>query len=432
MRTLLSRAWKRRSPEYERGLRLGRLGYEYGYPLLRYRKLRLEDLSVTAANRFRSLRGLATPDLTAVPAPNVDTLYSSAHLELREEPIVLTVPRVDEHRYYSIQLLDPYTNVVGYVGTRSTGNEGSRYAIAGPAFRNDLPTGLERIDAPYDWLWVIARTATDQDGGLAGAQAVQDGFRLAPLGEHVSGRPSTPPDDTVGSPAEQVIPGGLRFFDLLGVALAETPPPAQDAPLVDDLAAVGVMPGRRPSVDASLGPAARAGLNDAVGWTRSHPEPVDMRNGWAFPPAHVGDYGTDYCLRAAMARTGLGANRREESVYASTTLDCLGEPLTGSRRYVLRFERPPPADAFWSLTVYGPGSRLVPNALDRYALGSRSAVLHGEAGSLDIHLAVSGDVPEEDRWLPTPSRSFSLVLRLYIPRAEALDGTWSPPAVERL
>nr|MBA3415176.1 DUF1254 domain-containing protein [Chloroflexia bacterium] len=383
-------------------------------------------------NRLRHSRSLTGPEARSIPTPNVDTLYSKAQLELSDGPVVLTVPPVEGRRYYSFQFLDPYTNVVGYVGTRSTGNGAGHHAVVPPGWDRALPAGVEQIDAPYEQLWAIGRTAIGEDDSPEAANGVQDGYRLTGLSEFVESGPAGPAQSDARTPQEHPIPAGLDFFDALGTALAAAPPPAADAPLLDQLRTVGIGPGERPSANASLNSATTAGLNAAVGWTRPWGGRPEVRNGWEFAPVHVGDYGTDYCLRAAVARGGLGANTREESLYVHTNRDHLGAALHGRRDYAIHLKSPPPADAFWSLTAYGPDALLVCNPLRRYALGSQSGLRYADDGSTDLYLSHGENVPHRSNWLPTPAGEFGLVLRLYLPQQTPLDGTWAPPPVAPL
>lgn len=417
--------------DYDRALRLGKLGYEYGYPVLRSYEVRREALTVGPENELQNSRQLAGPEARSAPRPNVDTLYSTAYLNLSDEPIILTVPDVGKDRYYSFQFLDPYTNVVDYVGTRTTGDGAGHYAITPESWSGALPDGVQRIDAPYDHLWLMGRTGTDGDGTLEDEHAIQDGYRLTPLAAFEEAGPAGPPPPPTGTPRDYAIPSGLRYFDSLGILLKLAPPPAADDPLLDRLAAVGVAPGKRPSSNGRLSRGIKAGLRDAVGWRRSCGGSGVERNGWRAPPPRIGRYGTDYCLRASVARSGLGANTLEELIYLGAAEDSSGAVLSGERDYVVHFDNPPPADAFWSLTAYGPGGFLEANSIGRYALGDRSGLQYNADGSVDLYLSDDGDVPEERNWLPVPAGGFSLTMRLYEPGPAALDGSWSPPPVSR-
>jgi hypothetical protein len=204
---------------------------------------------------------------------------------------------------------------------------------------------------------------------------------------------------------------------------------------------IGVGPDRTFKADA-LDPATRKGLLRAVAAGRqiiapTPPPGTTLAGGWRLPRRDIGHYGDDYLFRAVIAARALAALSADEAVYLTTSTDAEGKPLNGAHRYVLHFDKgqEPPAEAFWSLTMYRLPERLfVANPLLRYAVGDRSAGLRrGADGSLDIYL--QHDWPGEEReanWLPAPRGDFQLALRLYVPKKGLYDGTWQPPAVKRV
>jgi hypothetical protein len=226
------------------------------------------------------------------------------------------------------------------------------------------------------------------------------------------------------------------FFDELSAILAADPAPKQDAPLLARLAELGIVPGGRPS----RGPAdVVAALEEGIDRGADMMSSAGGRQtiaGWS-GSFSAGVYGTDYRTRARVARDALGASVPEQALYYFCHVDESGEPLTGARRYRVRFPsgRLPPFGprGFWSLTMYGSDRFLVSNPLERYAVGDRSGhLVHGGDGSLEIHLGTR--VPEgrglEPNWLPAPSGPFVLCLRIYVPTAEVRSRWWWPPAVE--
>ena len=155
-------------------------------------------------------------------------------------------------------------------------------------------------------------------------------------------------------------------------------------------------------------------------------------NGWDIA-LDMGRYGTNYPYRASWTFYGVGGNLPEDAIYPFAAKDGDGKPLNGANKYVLHFAKTeiPPVNAFWSLTMYDAQSYLVPNPINRYALGDRSGMKFGEDGSLTIY--VQNESPEADRqtnWLPAPKEGeFRLALRLYAPKQVVADGMWSPPAI---
>jgi hypothetical protein len=246
-----------------------------------------------------------------------------------------------------------------------------------------------------------------------------------------------------GTPARPTTPAGLAFLDTLGVALADDPPPAADAPGLAKLARVGIGPGLAPE-RAGLTPDALAALVAGVtssaaalpGLVRSAQNAQAAKGGgWTDPAADIGDYGTDYTYRAAVALAGLGANTRPEAIYPTAYLDGDGQPLDGSNTYTLTFRRgqAPPARAFWSLTAYDGQGYLVANAARRYAVGdSHPPLVRGADGAIRIVLSATRPAAEDVNWLPVPRGAFRLNLRLYRPAGAALSHAWVPPPVRRV
>jgi hypothetical protein len=428
----------------EHAYTLGVQAYVYGYPIVemyRTRFQRVQDPKNPARvplNHFSHARRLRGPDDRGVVSPNNDTLYSSAWLDLAHGPIVLHVPEAGD-RYRVFQFLDFYTNNFASVGRRTTGNGAGDYAIVGPGWSGKLPTGLKRIDSPTNAVWLLGRTLVDGLDDLPAVHALQDRYTLTSLAARGKKNVEVPTPNPKHAPYDATDP--LRFFEFLTAGLSENPPPAREAALLALFEPIGVAPNKRFAVNL-LDPATSRGLRRAVEAGRriveagpaKPPAPV---NGWQFPPRNIGKFGDDYLLRANTAMKLLAALPPEEAVYLTAESDAQGRPLTGKHRYRLRFEKSqaPPAEAFWSVTLYRLPERFhAANALDRYSIGDRTAGLqYGKDGSLEI--CIQHAKPAKDRmsnWLPAPDGAFCLTLRAYLPRKELLDGTWKVPPVQRL
>ncbi len=426
----------------DQAAKLGREAYRYGIPLLEILRVRTEMTSVRApdgrgnapVNTFSHARKFATPRDRTVVAPNVDTLYSISHLDLAKGPIVLSHPDMGS-RYFDFEFVDPYTNVLGYEGTRVTGTRAGRVAIVWKGHQR-APRGLRAIRSAYRRVWVIGRTlSTGTPADLRAARRKQHQYELSPSPRLRSHRP--------GKPRKAPLPtDGLAWLRKLDRALAQNPPPKRDKPLLARLRAIGVGPGLNPS-RAGLSAEALTALDAAVedeaatlvASSRAQVAGEALANdGWLVLDPKVGRYGTDYDLRALLAVLGLGANTPEESIYPTALADSEGKLLDGANRYRLVFHKPPPARAFWSLTLYDADAFLVPNSANRYALGNFHPPLT-RRGNGSIVVLVQHDKPAEQgvNWLPAPAQGmFRLNLRLYWPRKSALDGSWQPPPVERL
>lgn len=417
------------------------LAYIYGYPLLLMDASR--DAWPTPVNRFDHLREFPDDKFTAVVSPNVDTLYSMAWLDLHKEPIVLSVPDVGQ-RYYVMQLLDAWTNVIAAPGTRTTGSGKGAFAIIGPGWQGDLPSSVEAIQAPTEMVWLVGRTYTAGKRDYDAVHAIQRQYELTPLralGKTVRAAAEPSPTGTnLGPPVVQVEKlDAAAFFARLAPLMKANPPAESDEPLVRRLGQLGIVPGAPfdlARLPASIVDAVEGGV--AAGRARLHGAGMEaagkLINGWRMR-VDLGRYGTNYQQRATVARVGLGANLPDDAVYAGTDVDAAGQPLSGQNRYRLQFApgELPPVKAFWSLTIYDEQHFLVANTLGRYALGDRDPIRTEPDGTLDLF--IQADDPGPDRranWLPAPAQGFSLILRLYFPKAAVLDGRWRPPAVARV
>lgn len=413
--------------------KLAKDAYIWGYPLvvMERSKQTFTKEGATPLNTFKRFDHLITPSFTDVVTPNVDTLYAVAWLNLEKEPLVLSVPDTND-RYYVIQFLDAYTNVITNVGKRATGTKPGTYLITGPAWQGTSPDGMTRIPSPTNLVWLICRVLVSGPEDLAVAQGILSKINLSPLSGASETRYSHKP---AGAP-QDVQTAGLRFFDELSTALAHNPPPAPQRGLVELFTQFKIAPGSLPSKDLK-DEKLRAILTQAL--TEGEKEidaklaqaPQKTKNGWIYD-LHTGAYKDDYLFRAAIAKQGLGANVAEEALYPVAFVDSTGQPLTGEHDYVVHFKKTPPVDAFWSLTIYDGSTRLlVPNKLNRYALSDRSNMTYNKDGSLDIFVQHAPPT-ELTNWLPAPKGAFYMVLRLYMPQKAILTDRYEYPTIKRL
>lgn len=407
--------------------------YVWGLPAVVTMRTMQTLAPATGVNQLFPQKQLSDPTSRSVVAPNVDTLYDVAMIDLRNGPLVLTVPEIKD-RYYAFQFLDIFTEAFAYVGTRATGGEAGSWVIAPPGWDGELPAGSELISAPTPLVFLLGRFLVLSADDLDAAHDVMAQVRLEPL---TPGQP-TPAPSSLGAPPgtpQQVAEAGAAFFDELGDVLAVNPPTSEaDRAALERFAAIGVGPGLHPAADGT--PEERAALAKGVADGAARIEEgiassTISVNGWN-TARDLGRYGDDFLLRAAIAQSGWGANVREEAVYFSSREDVNGEAYSGARNYVLHFDAGelPPAKAFWSLTLYGPDMFLVENPAKVYAIGDRTPGLQlNPDGSLDIYLQQSPPPGHESNWLPTPAGSFVLIMRTFLPEPAVLDGTYQLPGV---
>ncbi len=429
---------------------LGKQAYDYGFPLLEFLRVRREETSVRCpdglgnapVNSFSNARGFADASARTVVAPNTDTLYSIAHLDLGKGPILLTHPRMGK-RYYSFELLDPYTNVIDIPGLREDGGDAGSFLIRWkkkPA-KSEHPAGARVITSRYRRVWVIGRTLATGPKDQRKAHKLMAKYRLSRLNGK---RRRFPKSCDPGAPQKYPTPtSGPEFIQALNAALAKNPPPRRDDPLLAQLRPLGIGAGLSPTA-AGLAPDVLAALYKGVA-DEAAALPGSSRitvftealktSGWLLPPGNIGNYGTDYAFRALIAVVGLGANTPVEAIYPSGIADAGGSLYNGSNSYRLTFApgQQPPAKYFWSLTMYDSSGYLVANPINRYSIGtSHPPLLRQPDGSIVVAIQRTPPAEANVNWLPSPSGGFRLSLRLYGPSKAARSGAWRPPGVVKV
>ncbi len=450
------------TPEYLAAYDLGLQAYIYGVPLLNMEKTFQQQTSVSVSNgrgdgpvnALNHLRKLADPLDRTVVAPNADTLYTVAWLDLSREPIVIRSPRSD--RFHVAPLYTPYQENFAKIGSSPSALPDGDYVITPPGWTGRIPAGVKRIRSPYDRAWMIVRIVVRGTEDEPAVQALQDRYKLTPLSRYgkrraATKRPAKRQQDTTVDKA--TIPGlepgedPIAFLDALGDSLAQFPPPSADDPLLTKLATVGIGPGLHPS-RAGLSAGTLRGLRDGLKEGRSRVDDdlkglfarsFPMHNGWLVTT--TGTYGTDYSKRAIVDKIGLGALSSDIAVYPVAQTDINLQALTGANRYVAHLPASaakPPVDAFWSLTMYSLDGFFVPNAIDRYVLNDRSDLHYNADGSLDFYFQREAPTDPQQRknWLPAPASAFRIIYRLYEVKAAELGGVldgsgWKPPVIER-
>jgi hypothetical protein len=383
---------------------------------------------------------LAGPDSTSVADPNDDTLYSTAFLDLRAGPQLLSVPPVSG-RYVNFQLLDMYTNTIADVGVLTDGGHGGTYALVGPGWHGTIPKGVVRIDLPTADAWLLGRTQVKGPAGLLAAVGLEAQYSLTALSGHGSG--------TIGGPSTLACPApalpsstSLGFLADLEKDMSADPPTAADGPVVQAMAAAGIGPGRTAGATSSSNAAEylkALGLGDSLLAGAIGEGSTTIWTGYT-RGAVVGSYGTDYLERARLAEETLGTQVPTQAAYFSASRARSGTattPLAGTRSYEIRFpdgDLPPHgSDGFWSITLYNAAGFLVANPIDRYSIGDETrGLVRGHDGSLTIVVSASRPSETDVNWLPAPKGAFSLVLRVYDPTPQVLDDSWSPPAIRAI
>lgn len=380
----------------------------YGLPLIEMATTRARHLKAgVKINQFTHTRVLADHSFRSVTTPNNDTLYSFGWLDLTKGPVTLSVPAVD--RYWSAALMDMYTNNNAVLGTRTVGSGGGTFTIVGPGQPGSGP-GVVRSATPHAWL--LLRLLTDGGPDLPVTHAIQDRFKL-----------SGPASDPTPAYAERTA-SAPEYFASMRRLLESDPPPATDRRILSRLETF-----RPDSAEA------RAGVAQAATIARLAKARQTFVGGWSYTRANLGDYDQDYLYRAVVALLGLGALPVAEAMYLRAEGENEGL-FTGDAAWRLTLPASLPLDGFWSLSMYEvmPDGQqfFTDNPLNRYTIGDRTRGPKRNAdGSLDVWIGRTDPGGERSaNWLPAPKTGpFSLTMRLYLPRAEVLDGRWRLPAI---
>jgi hypothetical protein len=376
--------------------------------------------------------------------PNLDTLASSAWLDLSKEPIVVSVPNTND-RYYLMPLMDGWTDVFASIGKRTTGTGAGKYAIVGPHWNGDVPYDIGELRSPTDIVWILGQTQVNGPSDCTAVNQLQQQYKLTPLSAW--GKPYTPPVGTIDStidtntpPVDQVSKmDAATFFKTMAAAMKSNPPPPdRDTAVLAEIAKIGIVPGQdfdMSKVNPQIALGLEGSVKAALSMVRDTAGDLGKQvNGWTNPPQALGNYGTAYGLRAAVALVNLGAIVPADALYPTAFYDGSGHPLSGAFSYQLHFDQTkmPPVNAFWSVTMYNPQSFLVYNPLNRYNLASWMPLKYNFDGSLDIYIQKDSPGPDrESNWLPAPAGLFNLTMCLYWPGYDALDRDWYPPALVR-
>lgn len=422
--------------------------YVYGFPMVDNYRIQYsyfvdkQDPEYKGAwNEVHSSAQVFTPADTAIQTPNSDTPYSMLGADLRTEPLVLTVPPIEEGRYYSLQFIDGYTYNIGYVGSRTTGNGGGKYLLAGPGWKGEKPDGIDEVlRADTDLVLVIYRTQLFSPDDIDNVKKIQAGYQAQPLSAFLNQPAPTaaPPIDFVKPLTADQQKTSPQFFEILNFALRFAPTLPSEKELRARFATIGIGPDGTFKAD-SLAPEMRTAIEGGMAdaWTEFDTFRKDELNtgkvtsGDLFGAPEV--LGDNYLYRMAAAVTGIYGNSKQEAMYPLLESDSTGAPLTGANDYTYRFApgQLPPVNAFWSLTMYElPSSLLVANPINRYLINSPmlDSLVKDPDGGLTLYIQNTSPGPDKEaNWLPAPKGPFRMVLRLYWPKEAALDGQWKAP-----
>ncbi|MBZ9936100.1 DUF1254 domain-containing protein [Mesorhizobium sp. BR1-1-16] len=434
--------------------------YIYGYSLVTTEVTRVQMTNVAEANglqapmgQFGNVKRYPPADYRGVSAPNADTLYSLAWMDLDKEPWIFSHPDMGD-RFFLFPTYDLWMPVIASPGSRTTGGKAASYLLAGPGWKGEVPQGVTRIDVPTRYVLILGRTyANGTEKDYEAVNALQAQYDIRPLSsfgkaDYVFKAPPVDPNpgfSMTDKPQEVIFGMGTEgYFNRLAKLMCHDAPPApEDAPIVAEMAKIGIEPCKPFSLSA-LGPDAAAALQDLPQQALDHLAKNESamgveEKGWIFTKG-LGAYGTDYLKRGLVAAFGWPANLQDDAVYPYTQADKDGQPLTGAHKYTLTFAKgqEPPVNGFWSITMYevDQGWWFVPNALNKFTVSPRDNLVPNADGSVTLYF--QNESPGKDKeanWLPAPKGAFLPMIRMYWPKEKSpsiLDGSWLPPQIVKL
>ncbi len=346
-------------------------------------------------------------------------------------------------------MLDMWTDVFACPGPRTTGTAAQELVIVGPEWRGTInpALNLQRIDASTPYVWIIGRTQCNGESDYASVREFQSGLQIIPYSAYAAGQTPQPPigsdTDDIGLEEPLVIVEKMTpeaFFAYGADLMSRNPAHFDDYPILARLARAGFVPGQPFDLNAAsavVQDAFRKAAPDALDRMKAKQRSITpLTNGWTYANELMGSYGASYLRRAIVALIGLGANLPEDAIYPVAYVDSTSAALDSAMDYTLRFaaDSLPPVNAFWSVTLYDEQGYQVPNAINRFSLGTRNNLTRGPDGSVTLYVqrSMAEADPRWSNWLPAPQQgAFNLTMRLYSPKQVAIDADWHPPAISR-
>jgi len=392
-------------------------------------------------NHITNIANVYTPADTAIQTPNSDTPYSFLGLDLRAEPIVLSMPEIEANRYYSVQFIDAYTFNFAYVGTRATGNKAGNYLVAGPNWNGETPEGIDKvIKSETEFINILYRTQLFNPADIDNVKKIQAGYKVQTLSAFLKTPTPTaaPVLDFMQPLTPELQKSSLEMFQIINFLLQYCPTDPTEVKLMERFAKIGIGAGKDfdiSKLSSEVKTAFEAGIKDA--WTvdfegfKKRMDAGEVTSGDVFGTRAF--LKNNYLYRMAAAVLGIYGNSKQEAMYPYYGVDADGNKLDGANKYTLHFPEGqlPPVNAFWSITMYKmPQSLLVENPINRYLLNSPMIPSFVKDKDGGITLYIQNESPGKGKvanWLPAPKGPFVTIMRLYWPKEAALDGSWKQP-----
>jgi hypothetical protein len=424
--------------------------YIYGFPMVDSYRIQYDYFQDRTNPEFKApwnhianIPRVATPADTTAQTPNADTPYSWLGLDLRAEPIVLTMPVIEKDRYFTVQLIDAYTFNFAYIGSRATGNDGGSFLIAGPNWKGETPKGVrEVIRSETEFIFAFYRTQLFNPADIDNVKKVQAGYKVQTLSDFAGTPPKTAAAvDFIKPISRDAEKTSLELFNILNFVLRYCPTDPSEIDLMARFAKIGVGAGK--DFDASkLSPEMKKAMEEGIAdaWVDFNGLVKLFDEGKVTSGEVLGTRAVlknNYLYRMGAAVLGIYGNSKQEAMYPIYGIDSDGQKLSGANKYTLRFAKGelPPVNAFWSLTMYKmPASLLVANPINRYLINSPMLPQLKKDADGGLTLYIQYESPGKDKeanWLPASEGPFVMYMRLYWPKEAALDGKWIAPPLKR-
>lgn len=397
---------------------------------------------VAPINQLLHASELVDATFTDIVTPNVDTIYSQAFFDLRDEAVVLEFPKA--HRFCTAQVMDAYTNTVTVIDAVTFEHEIEKFVFCKEGFEGELPAEMTKVVCPTSLVWILIRTICNDKADVANVSAIQSKMNSYTLSQYKDGSIDVKPEGTYDEknnfiPVQHIQKMSMEeYFGKANKLMEENPPAKDDVEMLEKISQIQVGAGLK--FDKKI-----LGENADLMWfdILKNIVPYSLRNSlkymvqngcWSYFGGPIAEFGTAYEYRALISLVGLGANPVSVAIYPKGEYDCNKERLNGTNKYILHFDKnqmPPVKErGFWSVTAYDSTTDLlIDNELNRYCINDRSEVIYNEDGSLDIY--IQNERPEDGKlsnWLPVTVGDFHFILRIYLPD-EAVNNKWQAPKI---
>lgn len=429
-------------------IQLVKEAYIYGYPIVDNYRIQhsyfidKNDPEYKGEwNQVHNVARVFTPKDTAIQTPNSDTPYSFVGVDLRTEPVVITVPEIEKNRYYSIQMIDMFTHNFDYIGSRATGNEAGNFLLVGPNWKGKTPKNIKKvIRSETELAFLLYRTQLLSDKDIDNVKKIQAGYKVTPLSNFLGKKApkAAPPINFIEPITLEQQKNSPEFFNILNFALQYTNEHPSEKTMLRKFEQIGVKAGQ-PFVVNNLDPVVQAAIPKGIeqAWGALQDRKTNyLDKGLIKSSDGFGtrqDINGRYLDRMMGAVFGIYGNSAAEAIYPTYFVDSTGQPLNGKNQYQLTFPagQLPPAKSFWSMTMYTmPESLLYDNKLNRYLINSsmKDQLVKNKDGSITLY--IQNKEPSADKianWLPAPNGPFAGIMRIYWPEQSVIDGTWKEP-----